>query len=86
MEQHELFGVTKEQLADIRTWATVQLKVVQFQNQSSRKTFKGIFGDVEGGRLFEHFVLDCKNNFSVFTTYLIAEQKNTLWKHIINLS
>lgn len=86
MEQHELFGITKEQLADIRTWATVQLKVVKFQNQSSRTTFENLFGKQEGKRLFEHFVLDCKNNFSVFTTYLIAEQNNTVWKHIINLS
>ena len=48
-------------------------------------TFNDIFGKEEGERLFRHFRFDCNHDFIKFKTYLLNNQTNDIFAHIVKI-
>lgn len=77
------YGLTEEQLQDLRTWTKVQKRVIQFQNKATPALFNEIFGEATGFPLFEHFRNRCNNDYQKFNTYLDVDQHNKVLAHIM---
>lgn len=76
------FNLTESQYTELRDWVKFTARIKSFCNNSNIETFKEIFGDSEGERLFRHFRQDCNHDFIKFMTYLTAEDKNKLLPYI----
>lgn len=65
-----------------KEWGKVNEKIIKFQNNSNLDTFKFLFGDEEGDRLWRHFRHNCDSKFDKLRTYLGIEQFNDLLVNI----
>lgn len=60
----------------IRSYFHIRDKLKQFMYKVNLKTFQNLFGDMEGRRLWGHFMKDCNLTLEKFETYLTREQMN----------
>lgn len=79
----EEFGVTQDELDEIRAWSSMCRRIRKFRNNSTLITFETIFGKDEAERLRKHY-FELKFDFEEFMTYLTQPQINTLIAYIIN--
>lgn len=79
----EHYGVTEDQLKEIRQWATYERRLKSFKANCTLRTFNEIFGEAEGERLFGHYRGTCNYEFSKFLTYVTQEQKNEILSYIV---
>lgn len=77
------YGMSQEQLNDLRIWGKFNRALIQFQNKATPMLFDEIFGEPVGSQLFAHFRLRCENSFIKFDTYLNEEQHNLLLSHVM---
>lgn len=76
------FNLTESQFTELRDWVKFNVRVKKFCNNSNLDTFKEIFGDSEGERLFRHFRFNCNHNFIEFMTYLTNGDNNKILPYI----
>ena len=74
--------ISQSQLNDLLIYSQVNREVVRFENISTEKTFKFLFGDKYGERLWRAFKLSCGSKIYKFNTYLDSNQRDVL---LINL-
>lgn len=79
----EDFGVTDEQLEEIRAWSAFQKRLKRFVNNCTLADFQKMFGIEEGQRLLGHH-RKLEMNWHEFNTYLTQEQHNILYAYILN--
>lgn len=78
----DLFNNSPDKLKIFKEWGEINRTIIKFQNNANLNVFKFIFGDNEGERLWNCFVLRCNRKFDEFNTFLIPEQINDLLVNI----
>ncbi len=68
-----------------KIWTSIDaiLKAKRFGDNANEKLFKYIFGNDEGKRLWEHYVLKCNKEIIKFLTYLNEKQIAEVFTNII---
>lgn len=86
MRTFEVSELTQEDRVVISNWWTMDEKLTRFYNESNMGTFKVVFGDVNGERLWIHYVTNCKRDYYEFKKYLTIAQLNLLLVNVLKNS
>ncbi len=78
-------NISSSELEEIRKWSVLTEKIRKFVTYCNLDTFNDIFGKEEGERLFRHFRFDCNHDFIKFRTYLLNNQTNDIFAHIVKI-
>lgn len=83
-EELQRLNISSSELDEIRKWSILTEKFKKFVTYCNVDTFNDIFGE-EGERLFRHFRFDCNHDFIKFRTYLLNNQSNSLFTHVVKI-
>jgi len=78
MQKLKLADISQLQMNHLWSYSEVEKAITRFENVSTEKTFKFLFGDVDGERLWRAFRLSCNNKYYKFKNSLDSTQQDYL--------